>query len=95
MWRIWAQPSTTTPKRAAVAAETKVSEWINDVIRFVGELYFPDVVLRDARGTEDFHGHHDDILSDHVCSLAGTAMELGLEPVDVLSFPFPLRYGDS
>ena len=34
---------------------------------------FPDVVLRDARGTEDFHGHHDDILSDHVCSLAGTA----------------------
>ena len=27
-------------KRAAVAAETKVSEWINDVIRFVGELIF-------------------------------------------------------
>ena len=27
-------------ERAAVAAETKVSEWINDVIRFVGELIF-------------------------------------------------------
>lgn len=27
-------------KRAAVAAETKVSEWINDVIRFIGELIF-------------------------------------------------------
>ena len=27
-------------RRAAVAAETKVSEWINDVIRFVGELIF-------------------------------------------------------
>ena len=27
-------------QRAAVAAETKVSEWINDVIRFVGELIF-------------------------------------------------------
>ena len=27
-------------QRAAVAAETKVSEWINDVIRFVGELVF-------------------------------------------------------
>ena len=67
-------------QRAAVAAETKVSEWINDV------------VLRDARGTEDFHGHHDDILSDHVCSLAGTAMELGLEPVDV-EVPFPLVVG--
>ncbi len=107
-------------QRAAVAAETKVSEWINDVIRFVGELIFqmsyygmlvaqrifmaimmifcpimfafPDVVLRDARGTEDFHGHHDDILSDHVCSLAGTAMELGLEPVDV-QVPFPLVMG--
>ena len=27
-------------QRATVAAETKVSEWINDVIRFVGELIF-------------------------------------------------------
>ena len=27
-------------QRAAVASETKVSEWINDVIRFVGELIF-------------------------------------------------------
>ena len=27
-------------QRAAVATETKVSEWINDVIRFVGELIF-------------------------------------------------------
>ena len=27
-------------QRAAVAADTKVSEWINDVIRFVGELIF-------------------------------------------------------
>ncbi len=27
-------------QRAAIAAETKVSEWINDVIRFVGELIF-------------------------------------------------------
>ncbi|MCS2793837.1 hypothetical protein NXW97_17835 [Bacteroides faecis] len=27
-------------QRAAVAAETKISEWINDVIRFVGELVF-------------------------------------------------------
>ena len=27
-------------ERAAVAAETKVSEWINDVIRFIGELIF-------------------------------------------------------
>ena len=27
-------------KRASVAAETKVSEWINDVIRFVSELIF-------------------------------------------------------
>lgn len=27
-------------QRASVAAETKVSEWINDVIRFVGELVF-------------------------------------------------------
>ena len=27
-------------KRAAVAAETKISEWINDVIRFIGELIF-------------------------------------------------------
>lgn len=27
-------------KRAALAVETKVSEWINDVIRFVGELIF-------------------------------------------------------
>ena len=27
-------------QRAAVAAETKISEWINDVIRFVGELIF-------------------------------------------------------
>lgn len=27
-------------QRAAVAAETKMSEWINDVIRFVGELIF-------------------------------------------------------
>ena len=27
-------------QRAAVGAETKVSEWINDVIRFVGELIF-------------------------------------------------------
>ena len=27
-------------KQAAVAAETKVSEWINDVIRFIGELIF-------------------------------------------------------
>ena len=27
-------------RRAAVAAETKVLEWINDVIRFVGELIF-------------------------------------------------------
>ncbi len=27
-------------QRAAVAAETKVSEWINDVIRFFGELIF-------------------------------------------------------
>ena len=27
-------------QRAAVAAETKVSEWINDIIRFIGELIF-------------------------------------------------------
>lgn len=27
-------------QRAAVATETKVSEWINDVIRFIGELIF-------------------------------------------------------
>lgn len=27
-------------QRASVAAETKVSEWINDVIRFIGELIF-------------------------------------------------------
>ena len=27
-------------QRAVVATETKVSEWINDVIRFVGELIF-------------------------------------------------------
>ena len=27
-------------QRAVVAAETKVSEWINDVIRFIGELIF-------------------------------------------------------
>ena len=27
-------------KRAAVAAETKISEWINDAIRFIGELIF-------------------------------------------------------
>ena len=27
-------------QRAAVAAETKVAEWINDVIRFIGELIF-------------------------------------------------------
>ena len=27
-------------QQAAVAAETKVSEWINDVIRFIGELIF-------------------------------------------------------
>lgn len=27
-------------QRAAVAAETKVSEWVNDIIRFVGELIF-------------------------------------------------------
>ena len=27
-------------QRATVAAETKVSEWINDVIRFIGELIF-------------------------------------------------------
>ena len=27
-------------QRAAVATETKISEWINDVIRFVGELVF-------------------------------------------------------
>jgi hypothetical protein len=27
-------------QRAAVAAETKVSEWINDVLRFIGELIF-------------------------------------------------------
>lgn len=27
-------------QRVAVAAETKVSEWINDVIRFIGELIF-------------------------------------------------------
>lgn len=27
-------------QRAAVAAETKISEWVNDVIRFVGELVF-------------------------------------------------------
>ena len=27
-------------QRSAVAAETKVSEWINDVIRFIGELIF-------------------------------------------------------
>ena len=78
-------------QRAAVAAETKVSEWINDVIRFVGELIF-QMSYYDARGTEDFHGHHDDILSDHVCPLAGTAMELGLEPVDV-QVPFPLIMG--
>ena len=36
--------------------------------------------------------HHDDTLSDHVCPLAGTAMELGLEPVDV-QVPFPLVMG--
>ena len=27
-------------QRATVAAETKVSEWVNDIIRFVGELIF-------------------------------------------------------
>ncbi|MCH5228341.1 MAG: hypothetical protein J1F16_11100 [Muribaculaceae bacterium] len=27
-------------QRAAVAAETKISEWINDVIRFIGEIIF-------------------------------------------------------
>lgn len=27
-------------QRAAVAAETKVSEWVNDIIRFIGELIF-------------------------------------------------------
>lgn len=27
-------------QRAAVASETKVSEWINDIIRFIGELIF-------------------------------------------------------
>lgn len=27
-------------QRAAVAAETKISEWVNDVIRFIGELIF-------------------------------------------------------
>jgi hypothetical protein len=27
-------------QRAAVAAETKASEWINDIIRFIGELIF-------------------------------------------------------
>ena len=78
-------------QRAAVAAETKVSEWINDVIRFVGELIF-QMSYYGMRGTEDFHGHHDDILSDYVCSLAGTAMELGLEPVDV-QVPFPFVMG--
>ena len=40
MWRIWARTINNYAQRAAVAAETKVSEWINDVIRFVGELIF-------------------------------------------------------
>ena len=32
-------------QRAAVAAETKMSEWINDVIRFVGELIFCPIMF--------------------------------------------------
>lgn len=77
-------------QRAAVAAETKVSEWINDVIRFVGEL--PDVLLRHTRGAEDIHSDNDSVLPDNVRPVAGPAVELCVEPVDV-EVPIPDAVG--
>ena len=76
-------------QRAVVATETKVSEWINDVIRFVGELIF---LLRHPRGAAHLHGHHDDILPRHVRPVPRPAVELGMEPVDV-QVPIPLAVG--
>ena len=52
----------------------------------------PDVLLRHPCGTADIHGHHDDILPHHVRTFISTALELGLEPVDV-EIPFPLVMG--
>lgn len=79
-------------QRAAVAAETKMSEWINDVIRFVGGTDIPDVLLRHSGGAAHLHGHPDDFLSHHVRPVPGAALEFGLEPVDV-EVPFPLAVG--
>lgn len=79
-------------QRAAVAAETKMSEWINDVIRFVGELIFQMSYYGILVAAAHLHGHHDDFLSHHVRPVPGSALELGLEPVDV-EVPFPLAVG--
>lgn len=79
-------------QRAAVATETKVSEWINDVIRFVGELIFQMSYYGILVAATHLHGNHADILSDYVCPVACPALEFGMEPVDV-EVPLPLVMG--
>ena len=79
-------------QRAAVAAETKMSEWINDVIRFVGELIFQMSYYGILVAQRIFMAIMVDILPHHVRPLPRPAVELGMEPVDV-EIPLPLALG--
>ena len=78
-------------QRAAVAAETKVSEWINDVIRFVGELIFQMSYYGMLVAQRIFMAIMM-IFCPIMFASRWHRMELGLEPVDV-QVPFPLIMG--
>jgi len=52
----------------------------------------PDVLLRHTRGAEDIHSDNDCVLPDNVRPVAGSAVELGVEPVDV-EIPLPDAVG--
>ena len=73
-------------QRAIVAAETKVSEWINDVIRFIGELIWH------FGGATYLHDDIGDLRAHHVCPVHRTAMEQCVVAMDQ-QIPFLIALG--
>ncbi len=75
-------------QRAAVAAETKVSEWTNDVIRFVGELIFQMSYYGILVAQRIFIAIMIVFCPIMFAPFPRSAVELGMEPMDV-KIPLP------
>ncbi len=82
-------------QRAAVAAETKVSEWVNDIIRFIGELIFQMSYYGILVAQRIFLAIMMIFCPIMFALSLYATLELGLEPMDVeVSIPYVVGIRD-